>query len=268
MFIIPWHKATVIGTTDTDYDGDLANVFASREDVEYLLTAVRHHFPQMKATAKDVIGTWAGLRPLLHNEGVAESQVSREHHIHVDPRGIVTIAGGKLTTYRLMAQECLEAVKTYLGRDLPTSTTGHTPLPYRGNVLDEASREGAIARLKSGRGLPEDIARHLVCTYGAKSDALLDLGTDAPILAQRLDPKWPCTGLEIAWAAREEMALTLIDAMCRRTPIFFLLGDRLEPAARKAAAIMAAELGWDQARTESEVAETLRYQDLHMACVR
>lgn len=268
MFIIPWHHATVIGTTDTDYDGDLSNVFASREDVEYLLTSARHHFPQMKATAKDVIGTWAGLRPLVRTEGVAESQVSREHHIHVDPRGIVTIAGGKLTTYRLMAQECLEAVTSFLGRALPKSTTGNTPLPYRGNVLDEAAREGAIARLKSDRGLPEDIARHLVCAYGAKSDALLDLGVDAPVLAQRLDSEWPFTGVEIAWAAREEMALTLIDALCRRTPAFFLLGDRLEPAARKAAAIMAAELGWDQARTESEVAETLRYQDLHMACVR
>ncbi len=268
MFIIPWHQATVIGTTDTDYDGDPANVYASREDVEYLLTAVRHQFPQVGASAKDVIGTWAGLRPLLRNEGVAESQVSREHHIHVDPRGIVTIAGGKLTTYRLMAVECLEAVEPFLGRDLPKSITGKAPLPYRGDVLDEAAREGAITRLRSARGLPEDIARHLVCTYGAKSDALLDLSSASPALAERLDPEWPFTGVEIAWAVREEMALTLIDAMCRRTQAFFLLGNRLGPAARKAAAIMSADLGWDPARTDSEVAGILQYQDLHLACVR
>ena len=89
-----------------------------------------------------------------------------------------------------------------------------------------------------------------------------------PALAERLDPRWPYTGVEIAWAAREEMALTLIDALCRRTLVFYLLGNRLEPAARKAAAIMSVELGWDAARIQAEVDGILRYQDRHLACVR
>jgi glycerol-3-phosphate dehydrogenase len=267
-FIIPWHGATVIGTTDTDYEGDPANVFASREDVDYLLAAARYHFPGMTATAGDVIGTWAGLRPLLRSEGVSESKVSREHFIHVDPRGIVTVAGGKLTTYRLMAKECLEAVAPFLDVALPKAITGHTPLPYRGDLSDEAAREAAIAMLQTGRGLPEDIARHLVNTYGAKTDALLELAVASPALAERLDPRWPCIGVEIAWAAREEMALTLIDALCRRTLVFYLLGDRLEPVARKAAAIMSVELGWDPGRIEAEVDGILRVQDRHLACVR
>jgi glycerol-3-phosphate dehydrogenase len=295
-FIIPWHGATVIGTTDTDYEGDPANVFASREDVDYLLAAARYHFPGMTATAGDVIGTWAGLRPLLRSEGVSESKVSREHFIHVDPRGIVTIAGGKLTTYRLMAKECLEALAPFLDAALPKPITGHTPLPYRGDLSDVAAREAAIARLQSERGsierpeatpapardccairspapacsggVPEDIARHLVNTYGAKAEALLELAVATPALAERLDPRWPYTGVEIAWAAREEMALTLIDALCRRTLVFYLLGDGLEPAARKAAAIMSVELGWDAARIQAEVDGILRYQDRHLACVR
>lgn len=268
MFLIPWHGATVIGTTDTDYEGGAEAVFASARDVEYLLDATRHHFPELPATAKDVIGTWSGLRPLLQEEGVSESQVSREHLVHSDPRGIVTIAGGKLTTYRLMAQECLKAVKPFLKRDLPKSITGRTPLPYRGSVKDDATREAAILNLQSSRGLPEETARHLVCTYGGTAEALLDLGTKNPALLERLDPRWPYSGVEIAWAAREEMALGLVDAMCRRTLVFFLLGDHLEPAARKAAAIMAGELGWDEARTEAEVAAILEYQQRHLACVR
>ncbi len=269
FFIIPWHGATVIGTTDTDYQGDPANVFATREDVDYLMEAARHHFPGITATTADVIGTWAGLRPLLREEGMKESQVSREHHVHVDPRGIVTIAGGKLTTYRLMAAECLEAARPFLPDGMPGTATGRTPLPYRGPAIgDTATRLAEIDRLARDRGLPHDVARHLVETYGGTVDALLQPAGADPALLDRLDPRWPYLGAEIAWAAREEMALTLIDAMCRRTLVFFLLGDDLPPAARKAAAIMAAELGWDAARTQAEVEAVLQYQQKHLACVR
>jgi glycerol-3-phosphate dehydrogenase len=268
FFIIPWHGATVIGTTDTDYDGDPANVMASKEDVEYLLAAARHHFPGITAVPADIIGTWSGLRPLLRANDVSESAVSREHQIHVDQRGVVTIAGGKLTTYRLMAQQALKAVKPFLEKNLPKSTTDKIPLPYRGNLANEAAREAVVVQLSSSRDIPEDIARHLTETYGESAQILLDLGRSNPELLQRLDANWPYIGVEIAWAAREEMAITLIDAMCRRTLVFFLLGDRLEPAARKAAAIMAGELGWSRDRVEEEVAQILDSQRQHLDCAR
>lgn len=268
-FIIPWHGATVIGTTDTDHpSGDPAQVRATRADAEYLLAAARHHFPGITAREEDIIGTWAGLRPLVREEGVSESKVSREHTIHVDPRGIVTIAGGKLTTYRLIAKECLQKTAAFLPGPLPKSVTGHTPLPYRGDLSDDRSREAAIAALKSGRGLDEDVARHLVHTYGGKAGELLDLARDDARLAERLDPAWPYLAAEVAWACRHEMALTLEDALARRTLIFFLVGERIEAVARKAAAVMAAELGWDPATAEAEVAEVVRLQGLHLACVR
>lgn len=268
FFVIPWHDATIVGTTDTDDPEDPARVVATTADVEYLMTALKHHFPELPLETGDILGTWAGLRPLLREEGVSASKVSREHSIHVDPRGIVTIAGGKLTTYRLMARECLEAARGFLPSPLPPWAVEDRPLFYRGAITDDQSRQEEILRLQRLHRLEPAVARHLVHAYGGLAEEVLALASEDPSLANPLAPPWPMLEAEVVWAVRREMALTLEDVLTRRNLLFYLAGPSLETPARRAAQRMAVELGWDPDRTEREVTDLLDLQARHLAGVR
>ncbi len=270
VFTIPWNGATVIGTTDTDYDGSFDEVYASAEDVEYLLDIARNSFPDFKGTAADVLGTWAGLRPLLSAEpGVSESQLSREHVVTTDPRGVVAIAGGKLTTYRLMAIEAVEAAIRLMGRHrVPRSTTRKRPLPYCVGLCDEASVNASISLLEQNWSLRHPVAKRLVENYGSEASQVLALASGDASLLKPLVEGWPFLRVEILPAVVNEAALTLEDALCRRTPAFFLVpGPAGEDVYRDAAAIMAGPLGWDVGRRDREVDDMVRLARLHMTCV-
>ena len=181
VFMIPWHGASVIGTTDTDFNGSYSEVYADNDDVEYLLEIARSTFPEFKGTASDVLGTWAGLRPLVAGEdGQAESDLSREHVVTTDHRGIVSIVGGKLTTYRLMSIEAVEAAIRVSGKKrVPRSTTKKRPLPYCDGLCSVAALEAAIERLMTYRSLSRPVAARLLTTYGTATNSVLTLaGTD------------------------------------------------------------------------------------------
>lgn len=271
VFAFPWNGATVVGTTDTDYEGSFDEVFASAEDVAYLLQVVRHTFPDFKGAAQDVLGTWAGLRPLLAaSAGLSESQISREHIVTTDPRGIVAIAGGKLTTYRLMAIEAVEAaIRVMSRRRVPRSTTARRPLPYCAGLCDESSIEASVNLLMQNRSLPRPVAARMITNYGVEASRVLSLAADDPSLLKPLAEGWPFLRVEMLHAAVNECALTLEDALCRRTPVFFLVpGAAGEAVYRDAAAIMARALGWDAARRDEEVASMVRLAHRHMSCVR
>ncbi len=272
VFAIPWHGATVVGTTDTDYEGPFDQVFASAQDVEYLLHVVRHTFPGFKGTATDLLGTWAGLRPLLlaADEGLTESQISREHIVTTDARGVVAIAGGKLTTYRLMAIEAVEAAIRVMGRRrVPKSTTAKRPLPYCAGLCNEASVEASTNLLMQNRSLPRPVASRLIHTYGAEVSRVLALAADDPSLLKPLAAPWPFLRVEIAHAALNESALTLQDALCRRTPVFFLVpGAAGEAVYRDAAGIMGRVMGWDADRQQAEITSMMGLARCHMACVQ
>jgi len=266
MFVIPWNGMTVLGTTDTDYKGDMGEVFASRWDVDYLLEAGHHNFPGMKASAADIVGTWAGLRPLIAGSG-SESSVSREHSIVVDSRGIVTIAGGKLTTYRVMAAQALKAASPYFNKPLGRSTAGSIPLSCADGLASPAARASLADEVINSAGLEPDVADSLVTNYGVRARDVAALIRDDRSLAERMVESHPFILAEVVHAVRCEMAMTLEDVLLRRTPVFFLDRDEKGATIKAAAAVMAGECGWDDRRTQAEISSLLERKARHLECL-
>ncbi len=254
VFAIPWGDRTVLGTTDTFYDGRPEDVRAEREDVDYLLELGNHYFPDAKLTPDDVLATWAGLRPLIRPQAAvpSASDVSREHHILARP-GLITIAGGKLTTYRRMAVEVVDRVGEQLG-SLRPSTTDVRPLPGAEGLADYAAVSALADALAHG-GVDAAAAKHLANTYGARAHALVERVKRDPSAGARLDPELPYLFAQVDAAVDEELACTVEDVLGRRVPLLLRARDQGLAAAPKVAARMAARLGWDPARTEAEASK-------------
>lgn len=250
MFVLPWDAFTYIGTTDTDTDESPDAVTADARDLQYLLDSVNDRFPGARLAPSDVIATWAGLRPLIADDGGSASSVSREHLVVEGPGGMVTVAGGKLTTYRAMAAEVVDRVARRVsprdGRRWPAeSGSDREPLPGgESAVLEPIRRQGIDA------GLDGDTVDHLLRHYGTEAAGLYNLVRRSPALALRLHPKHPAIAAEALHAARREMALTVDDVLVRRLHLYYETADRGAAAAERTAHVMAPELGW----TEAEVA--------------
>jgi glycerol-3-phosphate dehydrogenase len=268
LFAIPWGDRTYIGTTDTDYEGDPADVAATGSDVKYLVDACASYFPRNPLGPRDVISTWAGLRPLIAphdpaHTGVSESAVSREHSILVGEDGLITIAGGKLTTYRRMAAEVVDtAVKLLrLSNQLPKTTidarTDQEPLP--GAVGwpaddDPAALVGQVTDAGVGRIAP-DTADYLANRYGTLAiDIARSVSQDAS-LAQRLVPGRPEILAQVDWAVQRELAATATDILVRRTQLYFRDKDQGLGALPAIVERMATLLAWDTPRGQKEAAD-------------
>lgn len=265
LFAIPWGDRTYLGTTDTDYEGDPSAVAATLEDVDYLIDAASSYFPGHPLGREDVIATWAGIRPLMAPQGesadLSESSVSREHQILIGQDGLITIAGGKLTTYRRMAAEVVDTAVRMLELergplDLPGAATGKEPLPGaigwpedddHAHVADEVAKAGHPR-------VPEDVARHLADHYGMCALEIARAMAKDAKLAARLVPGRPEVVAQVDWAVREELAATVCDVMIRRTQLFFRDFDQGLGAARQVADRMAELLGWDEAQKAKELA--------------
>ncbi len=266
MFVIPWNGMTVLGTTDTDYQGDYGDVYASKWDVDYLLESARYNFQGFKATAADVVGTWAGLRPLIASEG-SESTVSREHKIVEDDRGIITIAGGKLTTYRVMADQVLKAASRFFNKPLVKSTTDKVPLPCAVGLQTECARKSLVDELMNSFDLPERTAACLVTNHGIRARSVAALSREDRTLLNPLVVGHPFIRAEVVAAVRWEMALTLEDVLLRRTPVFFLSRDEDGAVIKDAAEIMAKECGWTDTRKLLEIKTVMASKAHHLACL-
>ncbi|HVO36148.1 MAG TPA: glycerol-3-phosphate dehydrogenase/oxidase [Gemmatimonadales bacterium] len=257
MFVLPWGDVTMIGTTDTDFVGAADDVGPSAEDVTYLLRSTNAFFPDARLGGDDVIAAWAGLRPLLQAEGAASTaEVPREHRIVESATGLLTIAGGKLTTYRSMAAELVDVVAAKLhaldGRRIPAARTDREPLPG-GEVAD---LEQLVEELSKER-VPEPVARHLVETYGSEAPAVGNLAAREPALAKPLLDGWPALQAEVVYQARREMALTVSDVLIRRTHLFHCDAGQGTGAAPSVAGLLARELGWDAGREAEMLAAYL-----------
>jgi len=232
-----------VGTTDTDYDGPLDDVAADDDDVDYLLEAANHIVPEAGLDRSHVRGTWAGLRPLVAADPDASaSDVSREHVITTDDDGLVTIAGGKLSTARAMAEQLVDVVAEALqGRhELPTPGPCRTSeLPLAGG---DANGWARARRRSQASGLAPPDAYRIVDRYGSEAEAVLDLLRDEPDLASVVHPG--ITRAECAFACRREQARTVTDVLVRRTSTFFWAPDGGAAAAEAVAAAMGEELGW------------------------
>ncbi len=257
FFVLPAGPRTIVGTTDTDFTpiedpgrpprvGD--EIRARGADVAYLIEAVRHAFPSLALGPADVLSTYAGLRPLLAANAQSPSETSREHEIARGPDGILTIAGGKLTTNRRMAEEAVDRVvetlrAAGLERPLAPCTTAARPLPGGGPP------PAALGAHEFGN----DVTARIGGTYGARAGELLAVLADAPELGARIDPELGYLWAEIVHAARHEHARDLDDALSRRVPIFRDARDQGLAVAGRAAALLGAELGWDAARKAHEI---------------
>jgi glycerol-3-phosphate dehydrogenase len=260
VFILPWGDRTVIGTTDTFYEDKPENVRADRADVAYLLELANLHYPAAKLTIDDVLATWAGLRPLLKPESAvaSASDVSREHRILERP-GLVTVAGGKLTTFRRMAAEVMEHVTAQLvkfGVDVPACTTEGRPFPGAQELPDAggyASVQKLATELESSGAVDAVVAKHLAHTYGSRARGVVVRIQKDPALGARLDPEIPHVLAQVDVAVDDEQAQTLDDVLGRRVPLLLRARDQGLGAAHAVATRMASRLGWDPARTEGEI---------------
>ena len=267
LFAIPWGDRTYLGTTDTDYEGDPADVAATREDVDYLLDASNHYFPKHPLTREDVIATWAGLRPLMSpqnpkkNKDINESAVSREHQIIVGQDGLITIAGGKLTTYRRMSAEVVDTAVQMLRltgalpRSLAQPRTADEPLPGAVGWPDDDDHERVAQQVLDMAGGHIDIesARLLANTYGMLGLQIARLVRQDPTLAQPLVEGRPELLAQVNWAVQEELAATVSDVMMRRTQLFYRDRDQGLTAAPALARHMASLIGWDDAQTQASL---------------
>jgi glycerol-3-phosphate dehydrogenase len=216
-----------------------------------------------------VVGTWAGLRPLIREGSVPASRVSREHLITVDPRGVIAIAGGKLTTYRRMAAQALEAAMPFLAPANPRpSETGRTPLPYTSGLAGEADLAARAATLATDFGIPRDCAEHLFWTYGGEAASVLGTTEGDRSLLERIHPALPFLMVEIPFACTHEMCLTLEDFLYRRSSMSLLAADQALAVAPEIAARMAPVLGWDAGRKQAEIDRIRELTDLHLAGCR
>jgi glycerol-3-phosphate dehydrogenase len=253
FFIIPWNDLYLIGTTDTRYDGDLDKVMAEEWEIDLLLAEINRVIPTAKLTRNCVRYSYAGVRPLPYAPGESEGSITRRHIMRDHEAcggapGLISIVGGKLTTYRELAEQCVDLVLKKLGRTAVRSRTAETPLP--GGRTDVAWGEfaGSFARTSC---LPRRTVEHLLRVYGARAPEVLATAA-TPELRQVFDPFTGAIAAEVPWAYHEEGARTLTDVIARRTMTG--LGPDAGIGADVAAAKIARNtLGWDAAKVEAEV---------------
>ena len=264
LFVIPWGRHWIIGTTDTAWNLDLAHPAASRTDIEYLLGHV-NKLLKVPLDHDDVEGVYAGLRPLLAGKAgrgvgsggegeVATTKVSREHTVVGPVPGLVLIAGGKLTTYRVMARDAVDlAVRGWPG--VAPSQTERVPLLGADGFLTRTNQRVALSRRS---GLEVGQIDHLLGRFGGMIDELLALVAARPELAGPLPGTEDYLSAEVVYAVTHEGARHLDDVLARRTRISIETFDRGTVAVTAAADLMAGELGWDPARRDAEVDHYLR----------
>jgi glycerol-3-phosphate dehydrogenase len=249
LFVIPWGDHWIIGTTDDDWHYAKAHPAASRTDIEYVLSCVNEVL-SVPLTNDDISGVYAGLRPLLSGEEEVTSQLSREHAISRSPRGMVSVAGGKYTTYRVMARDAVDAAVDELGRHAPACVTDRIPLLG-------ADGYHALANQAESLGDDLDLPRwrvdHLLGRYGALLHEVLAPADDEPDLLGPVPGAGSYLRAEIRYAATHEAALHLDDVLTRRTRISIETPHRGLESMESVGAELAAVLGWDDDRLRAEI---------------
>jgi glycerol-3-phosphate dehydrogenase len=234
LFVIPWHGHAVAGTTDTPVETPSLEPRALDEEIEFVLETAGRYLTR-QPTRADILAVYVGLRPLVKGEGKT-SALSRDHVLHVDDSGLLTITGGKWTTYRHMAEDCVDHAIILGKLDDPPCVTKR--LHIHGYLEDKAAPGSAEENL---------------AVYGSDAGAIRALAAADPKLSERLHPALPCIGAQVVWAARAEMARTVEDVLARRTRALFLNAAAAIDLAEPVAKLLAAELGRDEAWVAEQV---------------
>jgi glycerol-3-phosphate dehydrogenase len=250
IFVVVWPETDLVylGTTDTDYEGPLDNPACTPEDVDYLLEAA-NNVTTSRLTRADVTGVWAGLRPLLAppekggHVSDRTADLSRRHTVRTSSHGVVTVTGGKLTTYRKMAQDAVDAAVLLVGETPKTRPCVTKSLPLIGAT---AAPKDPVTAVRAHA--------HLLGRYGTESPAVLALAEGRPELLEPVIDGLPYTGAELLYAVREEMAQTLDDVLARRTRAMIMRAQPTMAAAHAAAALIAPDLGWTEQEASDQAA--------------
>jgi glycerol-3-phosphate dehydrogenase len=254
VFLVPWPGHWLIGTTDAPYHGQIDRPAAGADEVDELLTAVNRAL-DVDLGRGDVLGTYAGLRPLIAPSSGSTVTASREHRVVVEANRLVRIGGGKYTTYRVMARDAIDAAVLELGIE-PTDRPSRTAtLPLVGGA-ERVELDRLARRLADEHGLASAVAARLVDRHGTQAAEVAALGAEEGLLAT-LGPDTSHLEAEVAWAAREEMAHSLDDVLARRMRLVHELPDRGASIVPRVAEVLGRELGWDEARRDRESAAFL-----------
>ncbi|TFG25295.1 MAG: glycerol-3-phosphate dehydrogenase/oxidase, partial [Promethearchaeota archaeon] len=258
FFVLPRNnKYTLIGTTDTDYNGDLANPYCTKEDADYLIQSVKHYFPDAELDYNNILSTYAGIRPLVMQKGKSESEVSRMHIIFFSDDGLLTITGGKLTEWRAMAEDLFEKIvekQIFLGIKRKKHFS-------RQMFLIAMERENWNSEVKNlNIDLDQDILNHLYQQYGRGAVKILKMIKNEPELAERIYEDNDFTKAEILYVIRNEPTPHLIDVFCRRTEMsLWIHHNNAQRAATTVSELMAKEYKWDDKTRNDEVTKYLNY---------
>ena len=241
LFIIPYHGRALVGTTDT-IGGDVDRPTTGADDIEYILRHCNRYL-NVNLTREDIISTYAGFRPLLKSKQVSSSKLSRSHAVLDGPGGMISIVGGKLTTWRRMAEDTVNALakrdrqpRSGITRHLPLDGTAGWP-----QMQDELKK------------LSPDLARHLGSFYGGNAATVLELSRQSN-LSEPIVADLPYLLAEVVYACRYEMAMTVDDFLCRRSRLVLEDQQQGVGVAARVAALMGEELGWDEAEQARQIA--------------
>jgi len=249
LFVIPWHGRTVIGTTDTDYEGDLDEPVAQPDEVNRVMESAARAFPAANLSSEDVISTFAGLRPLVRaDDKQSTKELSRKEEIFETESGLITITGGKLTTWRRMAERVVDLVSQRFERNgrrsaLHASVTDRIRLAG-GSIDNDPTRAAAEFDLSAST------VEHLMNTYGGNYRVVLEITRESKEMRETLAQGLPHIEAEVVYAARYEMIATVEDLLARRTRITLLASDHGRSCAMRVATLIGAELGWSHAEIE------------------
>ncbi|MFX1392880.1 MAG: FAD-dependent oxidoreductase [Promethearchaeota archaeon] len=267
FFVLPRNKDfTIIGTTDTDFDGDLANPYCSKEDADYLINSTKYYFPNAELDYNNIISTYAGIRPLVMQKGKSESEISRKHIIFFSDDGLLTITGGKLTAWRSMAEDLFKKVKE---KNIFTNIERDDNFSKQKFIIG-LEKETWIKELeKSGADLDDTIADHLYQQYGKGAIKILDLIKENESLKERIIKENDFIKAEIIYSLIYEMTPHLIDVFCRRTEIsLWISHKKAAEAAEKVAEIMENEYSWNDQKKKQEIEFYLEYVNKTVAFIK
>lgn len=253
FFVVPWNGLLLVGTTDTRYAGDLDDVEADEREIAYLLDETNRVLPAAGLRRDDVLYTYAGVRPLPEHQQGDEGAITRRHVVHDHAPvldGLISVVGGKLTTFRELARQVVDLAVRKLGRPARRPRTADLPLPGGAGADPSGFARDFLAA--HAHALPEGTADRLLRLYGTRADDVLAVAAEEPALAEVLDPSSGALRAEVVHAVRSELAVTLDDVLMRRTMLGLGASAGVGPD-RAAAEVAVAHLGWSCERAAAEV---------------
>lgn len=270
VFVVPWQRALMIGTTDDPYKGDINNPVPAADEVDYLLHIVNTYTDTQRLNRSDIVGSFSGLRPLVRFNPSSGSEdtsgMSREHLIFETTGGLTNVAGGKLTSYRLMAAEVVdEAMKKLTDVKVGPTRTDKLMLGGWTDKNDFVTQSSTIATVARRLSIDPATIDHLVESYGAESAEILTFVEQDPSLAERICPDYAPIMAEVAFCVLREMAVCLEDVLFRRVRLGILNQKQTLDASPKVALLMQRLLDWDQQRVHAELEYVAKYIEEHTA---